>query len=110
MLGPLLALRGQGHHPSHEPVVGQQQLQDPWCGRNHAHHPTSLLMLSPTPLFADQREKERDQRLQEARSQSVAGRAGHATETTSRQSTQSADGSACSTITKTERLVQSSMG
>ncbi|KAL2298676.1 hypothetical protein Nmel_015682 [Mimus melanotis] len=58
----------------------------------------------------DQREKERDQRLQEARSQSVAGRAGHATETTTRQSTQSADGSACSTITKTERLVQSSDG
>uniref|UniRef100_A0A8C3V0N2 Calponin-homology (CH) domain-containing protein n=1 Tax=Catharus ustulatus TaxID=91951 RepID=A0A8C3V0N2_CATUS len=58
----------------------------------------------------DQREKERDQRLQEARSQSVAGRAGHATETTSRQSTQSADGSACSTITKTERLIQSSDG
>ncbi|NXH37802.1 SMTN protein, partial [Dicaeum eximium] len=58
----------------------------------------------------DQREKERDQRLQEARSQSVAGRAGHATETTTVQSTQSADGSACSTITKTERLVQSGDG
>ncbi|NWI73047.1 SMTN protein, partial [Dryoscopus gambensis] len=58
----------------------------------------------------DQREKERDQRLQEARSQSVAGRAGHTTETTSMQSTQSADGSARSTVTKTERLVQSSDG
>ncbi|XP_066056182.1 smoothelin isoform X2 [Chamaea fasciata] len=58
----------------------------------------------------DQQEKERDQRLQEARSQSVAGRAGHATETTTMQSTQSADGSACSTVTKTERLVQSSDG
>uniref|UniRef100_A0A8D2NL96 Calponin-homology (CH) domain-containing protein n=1 Tax=Zosterops lateralis melanops TaxID=1220523 RepID=A0A8D2NL96_ZOSLA len=58
----------------------------------------------------DQQEKERDQRLQEARSQSVAGRAGHATETTTRQSTQSADGSARSTVTKTERLVQSSDG
>ncbi|RLV97734.1 hypothetical protein DV515_00011501 [Chloebia gouldiae] len=58
----------------------------------------------------DQREKERDQRLQEARSQSVTGRAGHATETTTTQSTQSADGSACSTVTKTERLVQSSDG
>uniref|UniRef100_A0A8D2MA03 Calponin-homology (CH) domain-containing protein n=1 Tax=Zonotrichia albicollis TaxID=44394 RepID=A0A8D2MA03_ZONAL len=58
----------------------------------------------------DQREKERDQRLQEARSQSVTGRAGHATETTTTQSTQSADGSACSTITKTERLIQSSDG
>lgn len=40
----------------------------------------------------------------------MAGRAGHATETTTMQSTQSADGSACSTVTKTERLVQSSMG
>ncbi|XP_072792102.1 smoothelin isoform X2 [Taeniopygia guttata] len=58
----------------------------------------------------DQREKERDQRLQEARSQSVTGRAGHATETTTTQSTQSADGSARSTVTKTERLVQSSDG
>ncbi|XP_053849914.1 smoothelin isoform X6 [Vidua macroura] len=58
----------------------------------------------------DQREKERDQRLQEARSQSVTGRAGRSTETTTTQSTQSADGSACSTVTKTERLVQSSDG
>ncbi|XP_068887355.1 smoothelin isoform X6 [Aphelocoma coerulescens] len=58
----------------------------------------------------DQREKERDQRLQEARSQSVAGRAGHTTETTTMQSTQSADGSARSTVTKTERLIQSSDG
>ncbi|XP_058707652.1 smoothelin isoform X4 [Poecile atricapillus] len=58
----------------------------------------------------DQREKERDQWLQESRSQSVAGRAGHATETTTMQSTQSADGSARSTVTKTERLVQSSDG
>ncbi|NXG20975.1 SMTN protein, partial [Grallaria varia] len=58
----------------------------------------------------DQREKERDQRLQEARSQATMGRAGHATETTTTQSTQSADGSARSTITKTERLVQSSDG
>ncbi|XP_058278799.1 smoothelin isoform X2 [Hirundo rustica] len=58
----------------------------------------------------DQQEKERDQRLQEARSQSVAGRAGHATETTTTQSAQSADGSARSTVTKTERLIQSSDG
>ncbi|XP_030918329.1 smoothelin isoform X3 [Geospiza fortis] len=58
----------------------------------------------------DQREKERDQRLQEAKSQSVTGRAGHATETTTTQSTQSADGSACSTVTKTERLIHSSDG
>lgn len=40
----------------------------------------------------------------------MAGRAGHATETTTTQSTQSADGSARSTVTKTERLIQSSMG
>lgn len=40
----------------------------------------------------------------------MAGRAGHATETTTVQSTQSADGSARSTVTKTERLVQSSKG
>ncbi|NXH78668.1 SMTN protein, partial [Hydrobates tethys] len=58
----------------------------------------------------DQREKERDQRLQEARSQATAGRAGHATETTTTQSTESADGSARSTVTKTERLIQSSDG
>ncbi|NXW45219.1 SMTN protein, partial [Nyctiprogne leucopyga] len=59
----------------------------------------------------DQREKERDQRLQEMRSQAMAGRAGHATETTTTtQSTQSADGSARSTVTKTERLIQSSDG
>ncbi|NXU75857.1 SMTN protein, partial [Oreotrochilus melanogaster] len=58
----------------------------------------------------DQWEKERDQRLQETRSQAVAGRAGHATETTTTQSMQSADGSAHSTVTKTERLVQSSDG
>ncbi|NXQ34234.1 SMTN protein, partial [Alaudala cheleensis] len=58
----------------------------------------------------DQQEKERDQRLQETRSQSVAGRTGHATETTTMQSTQSADGSARRTVTKTERLIQSSDG
>ncbi|XP_068013224.1 smoothelin isoform X2 [Melanerpes formicivorus] len=58
----------------------------------------------------DQREKERDQRLQEMRSQAVVGRTGTATETTTTQSSQSADGSAHSTVTKTERLVQSSDG
>ncbi|NWX23190.1 SMTN protein, partial [Aegotheles bennettii] len=58
----------------------------------------------------DQREKERDQWLQETRSQAMAGRTGHATETTTTQSTQSADGSARSTVTKTEHLVQSSDG
>ncbi|NXS96227.1 SMTN protein, partial [Jacana jacana] len=58
----------------------------------------------------DQREKERDQRLQETRSQAPEGRPGHTTETTTTQSTQSADGSARSTVTKTERLIQSSDG
>lgn len=72
--------------------------------------PLLLLIAVSPPVFADQREKERDQRLQETRSQATAGRASHATETTTTQSTQSADGSARSTVTKTERLVQSSMG
>ncbi|XP_010718802.1 smoothelin, partial [Meleagris gallopavo] len=58
----------------------------------------------------DQREKERDQRLQEMKSQATMSRAGHNTETTSTQSTQSADGSARSTVTKTERLIQSNDG
>ncbi|XP_065502872.1 smoothelin isoform X1 [Caloenas nicobarica] len=58
----------------------------------------------------DQREKERDQRLQETRSQAMAGRASHATETTTTRSTQSADGLARSTVTKTEHLIQSSDG
>uniref|UniRef100_A0A8C8RCM2 Smoothelin n=1 Tax=Pelusios castaneus TaxID=367368 RepID=A0A8C8RCM2_9SAUR len=58
----------------------------------------------------EQREKERDQRLQEMKSQATAGRTGHATETTTQQSAQSADGSARHTLTKTERLVQSNDG
>eukprot|EP00076_Gallus_gallus_P012626 XP_015130865.2 smoothelin isoform X6 [Gallus gallus] len=58
----------------------------------------------------DQREKERDQRLQEMKSQATVSRAGHNTETTTTQSTQSADGSARSTVTKTERLIQSNDG
>lgn len=44
------------------------------------------------------------------KSQATAGRAGHTTETTTTQSSQSADGSARSTVTKTERLIQSSKG
>ena len=54
--------------------------------------------------FADQREKERSQRLQEAKTKAAS----HATETTARQKATSADGSAVSTVTKTQRLVQSS--
>ncbi|TFJ97518.1 serine protease hepsin [Platysternon megacephalum] len=58
----------------------------------------------------EQRDKERGQRLQEAKSQAAAGKTGHATETTTRQSAQSADGSARRTLTKTEHLVQSNDG
>ncbi|NXA37942.1 SMTN protein, partial [Eudromia elegans] len=56
----------------------------------------------------DQRERERSQQLQELKGQ--AGRAGHSAESTSTRSSQVADGSARSTLTKTERLVQSSDG
>ncbi|KAM8797554.1 smoothelin [Eudromia elegans] len=56
----------------------------------------------------DQRERERSQQLQELKGQ--AGRAGHSAESTSTRSSQAADGSARSTLTKTERLVQSSDG
>ncbi|XP_038618341.1 smoothelin isoform X2 [Tachyglossus aculeatus] len=55
----------------------------------------------------DQRDKEREQRLQEVKHRSGEGRGSHATETTTRQSHKSADGSAVSTITKTERLIHS---
>ncbi|XP_028914184.1 smoothelin isoform X4 [Ornithorhynchus anatinus] len=58
----------------------------------------------------DQRDKEREQRLQEVKHRSGEGRGSHATETTTRQSQKSADGSAVSTITKTERLVHSNDG
>uniref|UniRef100_A0A8C3FR36 Smoothelin n=1 Tax=Chrysemys picta bellii TaxID=8478 RepID=A0A8C3FR36_CHRPI len=58
----------------------------------------------------EQRDKERGQRLQEVKSQAAAGKTGHATETTTRQSAQSADGSARHTLTKTEHLVQSKDG
>lgn len=56
----------------------------------------------------DQRDKEREQRLQEARARPGEGRGNTATETTMRHSQQAADGSAVSTVTKTERLVHSS--
>lgn len=58
----------------------------------------------------DQREKEREQRLQEARARPGEGRGNMATETTTRHSQRAADGSAVSTVTKTERLVHSSKG
>ncbi|XP_077165401.1 smoothelin isoform X2 [Paroedura picta] len=54
----------------------------------------------------EQREKERDRRLQESKTKGAS----HTTETTSRQSATSADGSAVSTVTKTQRLVQSNDG
>ncbi|KAF6278533.1 smoothelin [Rhinolophus ferrumequinum] len=58
----------------------------------------------------DQREKEREWRLQEARARPGEGRGNMATETTTRHSQRAADGSAVSTVTKTERLVHSNDG
>ncbi|KAM6156069.1 smoothelin isoform 6-T6 [Rhynchocyon petersi] len=58
----------------------------------------------------DQRDKERERRLQEARARPGEGRSNTATETTTRHSQRAADGSAVSTVTKTERLVQSNDG
>ncbi|XP_057601501.1 smoothelin isoform X2 [Hippopotamus amphibius kiboko] len=58
----------------------------------------------------DQRDKEREQRLQEARARPGEGRGNMSTKTTMQHSQQTADGSAVSTVTKTERLVHSSDG
>ncbi|XP_069475448.1 smoothelin isoform X3 [Ambystoma mexicanum] len=61
----------------------------------------------------DQREKERDQRLQELKSKSTDSRTpkgARSMETTVSQSAKSADGSSVSTLTKTQRLVQSNDG
>uniref|UniRef100_A0A5G2R8Z1 Smoothelin n=1 Tax=Sus scrofa TaxID=9823 RepID=A0A5G2R8Z1_PIG len=58
----------------------------------------------------DQRDKERERRLQEARARPGEDRGNTATKTTMRHSQQTADGSAVSTVTKTERLVHSSKG
>ncbi|XP_069070760.1 smoothelin isoform X2 [Pleurodeles waltl] len=61
----------------------------------------------------DQREKERDQRLQEIKSKSTDGRnakGARSMETTMSQSEKSVDGSSISTLTKTQRLVQSNDG
>lgn len=58
----------------------------------------------------DQRDKERERRLQEARTRPGEGRSNMATETTMQRSQRAADGSAVSTVTKTERLVHSSKG
>nr|XP_060468656.1 smoothelin isoform X3 [Panthera onca] len=58
----------------------------------------------------DQRDKERERRLQEARVRPGEGRGNTATETTTRHSQRAADGSAVSTVTKTERLVHSNDG
>ncbi|XP_060105406.1 smoothelin [Heteronotia binoei] len=54
----------------------------------------------------EQREKERDRRLQESKTKGAS----HTTETTTRQSATSADGSAVSMVTKTQRLIQSNDG
>ncbi|XP_054450257.1 smoothelin isoform X7 [Pteronotus mesoamericanus] len=58
----------------------------------------------------DQRDKERERRLQEARARPGEGRGNMATETTTRHTQRAADGSAVSTVTKTERLVHSNDG
>ncbi|XP_070372510.1 smoothelin isoform X5 [Equus asinus] len=58
----------------------------------------------------DQRDKERERRLQEARARPGEGRGNTATETTTRHSQRAADGSAVSTVTKTERVVHSNDG
>lgn len=58
----------------------------------------------------DQRDKERERRLQEARARPAEARGNVATETTTRHSHRAADGSAVSTVTKTERLVHSNDG
>ncbi|XP_021065809.1 smoothelin isoform X1 [Mus pahari] len=58
----------------------------------------------------DQRDKERERRLREARARPGESRSNVATETTTRHSQRAADGSAVSTVTKTERLVHSNDG
>ncbi|XP_057627428.1 smoothelin isoform X2 [Chionomys nivalis] len=58
----------------------------------------------------DQRDKEREQRLREARARPGESRNNLATETTTKHSQRAADGSAVSTVTKTERLVHSNDG
>ncbi|KAB0370341.1 hypothetical protein FD755_018303 [Muntiacus reevesi] len=58
----------------------------------------------------DQRDKDRERRLQEARARPGEGHGNTTTKTTTRHSQQTADGSAVSTVTKTERLVQSNDG
>lgn len=58
----------------------------------------------------DQRDKERERRLQEARARPGESRGNTTTKTSTRHSQQTADGSAVSTVTKTERLVQSNDG
>ncbi|XP_069850619.1 smoothelin isoform X4 [Dipodomys merriami] len=58
----------------------------------------------------DQRDKERERRLQEARARPGQSQTNTTTETTTRRSQRAADGSAISTVTKTERLVHTSDG
>lgn len=85
----------------------------------HPVYPLCLCMCAvwrwATPLgmhggisCSDQRDKEREQRLRETRARPGESRNNLATETTTRHSQRAADGSAVSTVTKTERLVHSS--
>ncbi|XP_056384604.1 smoothelin [Hyla sarda] len=58
----------------------------------------------------EQREKEREQRLQEMKNKEKESRMARSTETSLRQTATTNHGSATSTITKTQRLVQSNDG
>ncbi|KAJ1073899.1 hypothetical protein K5549_007137 [Capra hircus] len=70
----------------------------------------TFLGMRGTIPHPDQRDKERERRLQEARARPGEGRGNTTTKTSTRHSQQTADGSAVSTVTKTERLVQSNGG
>ncbi|MEE6510782.1 hypothetical protein FKM82_030945 [Ascaphus truei] len=58
----------------------------------------------------DLREKEREQRMQELKNKEREARSGRSTETSVRQSETSSHGSAISTVTKTQSLMQSNGG
>ncbi|MEE6510779.1 hypothetical protein FKM82_030945 [Ascaphus truei] len=58
----------------------------------------------------DLREKEREQRMQELKNKEREARSGRSTETSVRQSETSSHGSAISTVTKTQSLMQSNDG
>ncbi|OWK13952.1 SMTN [Cervus elaphus hippelaphus] len=69
-----------------------------------------LMAIEDESVLDKMRDKDRERRLQEARARPGEGRGNTTTKTTTRHSQQTADGSAVSTVTKTERLVQSNDG